>query len=110
MSNRRFEIYHYRQVIHRMRMDQSDRAIASRAMEGRSGNRALYNWPPFFVKGTYAHVAASQIECSRDIASCHDPRDRMQIPLWGSRIEGFLSAVLAGGCVSIVHDFPYVPP
>jgi len=28
MSNRRFEMYQYRQVIHRMRMGESDRTIA----------------------------------------------------------------------------------
>ena len=28
MANRRFEMYQYRQIIHRMRMGQTDRAIA----------------------------------------------------------------------------------
>jgi len=28
MANRRFEMFHYRQIIHRMRMGESDRAIA----------------------------------------------------------------------------------
>jgi hypothetical protein len=36
MSNRRFEMYHYRQVIHRMRMGQSDRAIAQTKLIGRA--------------------------------------------------------------------------
>ncbi len=35
MANRRFEMYHYRQVIHRMRMGQSDRAIAKSKLMGR---------------------------------------------------------------------------
>ncbi|MBI4772950.1 MAG: transposase family protein, partial [Deltaproteobacteria bacterium] len=34
MANRRFEMYHYRQVIHRMRLGQSDRAIARTRMIG----------------------------------------------------------------------------
>ncbi len=36
MSNRRFEMYEYRQVIHRMRMGQSDRAIAKSKLMGRA--------------------------------------------------------------------------
>lgn len=35
MANRRFEMYEYRQVIHRMRMGQSDRAIAKTGLMGR---------------------------------------------------------------------------
>jgi hypothetical protein len=35
MSNRRFEMYEYRQVIHRMRMGESDRAIAKSGLMGR---------------------------------------------------------------------------
>ncbi len=35
MSNRRFEMYQYRHVIHRMRMGESDRAIAKAALMGR---------------------------------------------------------------------------
>ena len=35
MANRRFEMYQYRQVIHRMRLGQSDRAIAGTGMMGR---------------------------------------------------------------------------
>jgi transposase len=35
MANRRFEMYEYRQVIHRMRMGQSDRAIAKTKLMGR---------------------------------------------------------------------------
>ena len=35
MSNRRFEIYQYRQVIHRMRMGESDRTIARTKLVGR---------------------------------------------------------------------------
>ena len=35
MANRRFEMYHYRQVIHRMRMGQSDRTIAQSKLMGR---------------------------------------------------------------------------
>jgi transposase len=35
MSNRRFEMHHYRQVIHRIRMGQSDRAIAQTKLIGR---------------------------------------------------------------------------
>ena len=35
MSNRRFEMYQYRQVIHRMRMGQSDRTIAKTRLMGR---------------------------------------------------------------------------
>ncbi len=36
MGNRRFEMYHYRQVIHRMRMGQSDRVIAQTKLMGRA--------------------------------------------------------------------------
>jgi transposase len=36
MGNRRFEMYHYRQVIHRMRMGQSDRVIAQARLMGRA--------------------------------------------------------------------------
>ena len=36
MANRRFEMYEYRQVIHRMRMGQSDRAIARSKLMGRA--------------------------------------------------------------------------
>ena len=35
MSNRRFEMYEYRQVIHRMRMGESDRTIARTRLMGR---------------------------------------------------------------------------
>jgi len=35
MANRRFEMFEYRQVIHRMRMGQSDRAIAKTKLMGR---------------------------------------------------------------------------
>jgi len=35
MANRRFEMFQYRQVIHRMRMGQSDRAIAKTRLMGR---------------------------------------------------------------------------
>ena len=35
MSNRRFEMYEYRQVIHRMRMGESDRTIARTGLMGR---------------------------------------------------------------------------
>jgi len=35
MSNRRFEMYQYRQVIHRMRMGESDRSIARAGLMGR---------------------------------------------------------------------------
>ena len=35
MANRRFEMFHYRQVIHRMRMGESDRAIAKNKLIGR---------------------------------------------------------------------------
>ena len=35
MANRRIEMYHYRQVIHRMRQGQSDRAIAKTKLIGR---------------------------------------------------------------------------
>ncbi|RPJ20697.1 MAG: IS21 family transposase [Chloroflexi bacterium] len=35
MSNRRFEMYEYRQVIHRMRMGESDRTIARTKLAGR---------------------------------------------------------------------------
>lgn len=35
MANRRFEMHHYRQVIHRMRSGQSDRAIAKTGLMGR---------------------------------------------------------------------------
>jgi len=35
MSNRRFEMYEYRQVIHRMRMGESDRSIAGARLMGR---------------------------------------------------------------------------
>jgi transposase len=35
MANRRFEMYEYRQVIHRMRMGQSDRTIAKTKLMGR---------------------------------------------------------------------------
>jgi len=35
MANRRFEMFEYRQVIHRMRMGQSDRAIAKSGLMGR---------------------------------------------------------------------------
>jgi len=34
MSNRRFEMYQYRQVIHRMRMGESDRSIARTGLTG----------------------------------------------------------------------------
>jgi transposase len=36
MSNRRFEMYEYRQVIHRMRMGESDRTIAQTKLIGRN--------------------------------------------------------------------------
>ena len=35
MANRRFEMHHYRKVIFRMRMGQSDRAIAKSGLMGR---------------------------------------------------------------------------
>jgi hypothetical protein len=35
MANRRFEMYQYRQVIHRMRMGETDRAIARTKLMGR---------------------------------------------------------------------------
>jgi hypothetical protein len=35
MANRRFEMYQHRQVIHRMRMGQTDRAIAKTKLMGR---------------------------------------------------------------------------
>jgi hypothetical protein len=35
MANRRFEMFHYRQVVHRMRMGESDRAIAKSKLIGR---------------------------------------------------------------------------
>ena len=35
MANRRFEMFHYRQIIHRMRMGESDRAIAKTKLMGR---------------------------------------------------------------------------
>lgn len=35
MSNRRFEMYEYRQVIYRMRLGESDRAIAKAGLTGR---------------------------------------------------------------------------
>jgi hypothetical protein len=35
MANRRFEMFYYRQVIHRMRMGESDRAIAKSRVMGR---------------------------------------------------------------------------
>ncbi len=44
MANRRIEMYHYRQVIHRMRQGQSDRAIARSKLMGRlkcAGVRAI---------------------------------------------------------------------
>ena len=36
MANRRIEMYEYRQVIHRMRQGQSDRAIAKTRLMGRT--------------------------------------------------------------------------
>lgn len=43
MANRKFEMYEYRHVIHRMRMGESDRAIARSKLMGsfevRSGTR-----------------------------------------------------------------------
>ena len=36
MANRRIEMHHYRQVIHRMRLGQSDRAIAKSKLIGRT--------------------------------------------------------------------------
>ena len=36
MSNRRFEMYDYRQIIHRIRMGQTDREIARTKMIGRT--------------------------------------------------------------------------
>ena len=42
MANRRFEIYQYRQVLTRMRLDESDRAIPARSgLMGRQKARAL---------------------------------------------------------------------
>ncbi len=35
MANRRFEMYQYRQIIHHMRMGQSDRSIAKSGLIGR---------------------------------------------------------------------------
>jgi hypothetical protein len=35
MSNRRFEVFHYRQVLHLMQQNQSDRAIAKSGLMGR---------------------------------------------------------------------------
>ena len=35
MANRRFEMHEYRQVIHRMRLGESDRAIAKSGLMGR---------------------------------------------------------------------------
>ena len=35
MANRRFEMYQYRQVIHRMRMGETDRTIAKTKLMGR---------------------------------------------------------------------------
>jgi hypothetical protein len=35
MANRRFEMYQYRQIIHRMRMGEADRAIARSKVMGR---------------------------------------------------------------------------
>ena len=35
MANRRFEMHEYRQVIHRMRLGECDRAIAKSGMMGR---------------------------------------------------------------------------
>jgi len=35
MANRRFEMFQYRQVIHRLRMGESDRAIAKARLIGR---------------------------------------------------------------------------
>lgn len=36
MANRRFEMYQYRQIIHRMRMGEIDRAIATTTLIGRA--------------------------------------------------------------------------
>jgi len=41
MANRRFEMFQYRQVIHHMRMGQSDRAIAKARLMGRVRCRQL---------------------------------------------------------------------
>ncbi len=38
MSNRRFEMYEYRQVIHRMRMGESDRSIAGATLMRQYGS------------------------------------------------------------------------
>lgn len=38
MSNRRFEMYIYRQIILQMRMGNSDRAIAKTGLSGRKKN------------------------------------------------------------------------
>ena len=35
MSNRRFEMHHYRHIIHRMRLGESDRALAKAGLIGR---------------------------------------------------------------------------
>ena len=40
MANRRFEMYQYRQVLTRMRLGDSDRAIARSGMMGRQKARA----------------------------------------------------------------------
>jgi len=58
MGNRRFEMYHYRQVIHRMRMGQSDRVIAQAL--GHCAIRAGYD-----VLFTTASRMLAQIHAAR---------------------------------------------
>ncbi len=41
MANRRFEMYEYRQIIVRMRLGESDRALANTGLIGRKKAKAL---------------------------------------------------------------------
>jgi len=45
MTNRRFEMYEYRQVIVRMRLGESDRAIAQTGLMGRKKSNQYVTWP-----------------------------------------------------------------
>jgi hypothetical protein len=68
MSNRRFEMYEYRQVISRMRLGESDRSIAKAGLMGRrkaAELRQLAKQPIFGAK------TRRSIQCIAGCASCH---------------------------------------
>jgi len=102
MANRRIEMHQYRQVIHRMRLGQSDRAIARTKLMGRAKCAAVRS-----IAGEKGWLAEGPLPDDRQLAAAFAlPERRKQIPQSLTRpYEGNIRKwVKAGIQATTIHE------